>query len=224
VLKGKAKSKWLAYYMAMRARVFDIAVKQRLEKYADATVLHIGCGMDARYNRIKPDCMWYDMDFARVTEERRQYFAESEKYKMLAADATKPQEWLCNFEKGGRAIVVMEGVTMYLEKQLLENMILQLQQHFSEIIFIADFYTIFGVKASAYKNPIQSVGASVCNGVDSPDELVFNENIKFIKEWDMTPDFLIGEIKGADRRIFKKIFAGSFARKIYRMYEYIIKK
>ena len=31
-LKGKAKSKWLAYYMSMRGKVFDGAVLQRLDR------------------------------------------------------------------------------------------------------------------------------------------------------------------------------------------------
>ena len=224
VLKGKAKSKWLAYYMSMRGKVFDIATVQRLEKLPDSTVLHIGCGMDSRVCRINCGNKWYDMEFDEVITERRKYFSENDHYKMLSADARKPQEWLHNFEKDSTAVVIMEGVTMYIEKEMLKNLILQLQQYFSQIIFIADFYTTFGVKASKYKNPIKSVGASVCNGMDSAGELVFNDKITVVREWEMTPQELINEIQGTDRIIFRKIFAGSFAKKIYRMYEYHITK
>ena len=48
-IKGKSKSKWLCYNMAMRARVFDDWVRQMLESHTDATVIHIGCGLDSRY-------------------------------------------------------------------------------------------------------------------------------------------------------------------------------
>lgn len=47
-LKGKAKSKWLAYYMGMRSAVFDSWVRENLKKYPSACVLHIGCGMDSK--------------------------------------------------------------------------------------------------------------------------------------------------------------------------------
>ena len=35
-----------------------------------------------------------------------------------------------------------------------------------------------------------------------------------------TPDYLIDELKGMEKLIYKKVFAGSFAKKIYRLYEY----
>ena len=47
-LKGKSRSKWLAYFMAMRAAVFDRWLKEEMEKDKTAVVLHIGCGMDSR--------------------------------------------------------------------------------------------------------------------------------------------------------------------------------
>ena len=46
-MHGKAKSKWLAYNMAMRSRVFDDYVKDNIDD--DTLVLHLGCGLDSRY-------------------------------------------------------------------------------------------------------------------------------------------------------------------------------
>ena len=46
-LKGKASSKWLAYYMGVRSAVFDEWVKQQMAAVPNAVVLHIGCGMIA---------------------------------------------------------------------------------------------------------------------------------------------------------------------------------
>ena len=37
-LKGKAKSKWLAYYMGMRSAVFDTWVKKKIVQYPSASV------------------------------------------------------------------------------------------------------------------------------------------------------------------------------------------
>ena len=70
-LKGKSSSKWLAYYMAMRAAVFDDWLIKRLEEDKNATVLHIGCGMDSRTERVGDHGhKWYDVDFPEVTRLR----------------------------------------------------------------------------------------------------------------------------------------------------------
>ncbi len=47
-LKKKSRSKWLAYFMAMRARIFDEWVKSNACGKDDLIILHIGCGMDSR--------------------------------------------------------------------------------------------------------------------------------------------------------------------------------
>ena len=47
-LKGKSKSKWLAYYMGIRSAVFDEWLKQQMKNAPNAVVIHIGCGMDSR--------------------------------------------------------------------------------------------------------------------------------------------------------------------------------
>ncbi len=51
-LHGKAKSKWLCYYMGMRSAVFDYWLSSELERYPDAVVLGVGCGLDSRILRV----------------------------------------------------------------------------------------------------------------------------------------------------------------------------
>ena len=45
-LKGKSKSKWLAYFMAMRSASFDCWLQKQMDADPAAVVLHVGCGMD----------------------------------------------------------------------------------------------------------------------------------------------------------------------------------
>ena len=72
VLRGKAKSKWLAYNMAMRSRVFDDWTELMLAENEHALVLHVGCGLDSRCMRIKqPYDLWLDCDLADVIKVRR---------------------------------------------------------------------------------------------------------------------------------------------------------
>ena len=212
LLKGKSKSKWLAYYMGMRAAVFDRWAKEQMEADPIAMVLHIGCGMDSRCQRIQGR-NWFDVDFPAVIQERKRYYQETEDYRMISADITDPQ-WLEQFPKG-KAIVIMEGVSMYLPHEALKQALDRMAAHFESVHLLMDCYTTFAAKASRYRNPINDVGVTEVYGMDDPTTLD-----GFIREHDMTPQDLIDELQGMERKIFQTLYAGGVAKKMYRLYEY----
>lgn len=222
-LKGKSKSKWLAYYMGIRAAVFDSWVKERLLSEPDAVVLHIGCGMDSRILRAgNENVRWYDVDFPEVIEERKKYYAESDRYQMIEGDV-RNAEWLNEIQHKDRAIVVMEGVSMYLHAEELKGFFSALEAHFREISLLMDCYTVLAAKMSKYKNPINDVGVTEVYGTDDPEALQTGE-LTFIKEHSMTPQAFIDELKGTEKFIFRKLYAGGFAKKLYRLFEYAKEK
>ncbi len=219
-LKGKSKSKWLAYYMGMRSAVFDNWLLEEMKKDSEAVVLHIGCGMDSRVLRVGADeHQWYDIDFPSVICERKRYYAENDTYHMVEADV-RQKDWLATISKQKHAIVVMEGVSMYFEPQELKVVLEQISSHFEMVNLLMDCYTTMAAKASKYKNPINDVGVTDVYGLDEPRKLE-SSSFKFLKEHDMTPDVLINELEGFEKAIFKKLYSGSIAKKMYRMYEYI---
>lgn len=223
-LKGKAKSKWLTYFMAMRARVFDEWVKKQTEEFPDAMVLHIGCGMDSRILRVGQSVKnWYDLDFPDVIAEREKYYTETEHYQMLCGDASKPV-WLEKLPENKQVIVILEGISMYLKNEEVMGLFLALQQKFENVYVLMDVYTVFGAKASKYKNPINDVGVTKVYGIDNPEVVIQNKAMEFIKEHTMTPSNLVDELSGFDRWFFNLMFAGKATRKIYRIFEYRIKK
>ena len=110
-LKGKSKSKWLAYYMGIRSAVFDEWLNQRMTDLQDTVIIHIGCGMDSRVIRIGTDNhKWYDVDFAEVITERRKYYSESEHYQMIAGDAKEIEEYILS--RYGKEIYAVYGMSM----------------------------------------------------------------------------------------------------------------
>ena len=150
-LKGKSKSKWLAYYMGMRSRVFDDWVNEKLSKQKDSTVIHIGCGMDSRVERIgETNSTWYDVDFPEVIRERKRYYKESDSYKMIEGDA-RSCEWLDEIHKSHHAIILMEGVSMYLKEEEVRLLLENLSNHFDKLSILMDCYTILAAKMSKYK-------------------------------------------------------------------------
>ena len=218
-LKGKAKSKWLSIYMGMRAAVFDRWLSGKMEHHPDALVLHIGCGLDGRINRVENrNHMWFDIDFPEVITERKKYFEDIPGYTMLGADV-RESEWLDLLPSGGEAIVVMEGVSMYMDKQDLTNLLSRLRNRFEGLYLLMDCYTTFAAKISKFKNPVNEVGVFRLCGIDDPKELHLS-GVHAIAHYELTPYYLIDELTGAEKAIFQAIFAGSFARKLYQLHEY----
>ena len=217
-LKGKSRSKWLAMYMGMRAAVFDRWTVEAARQEPDAVVLHLGCGLEARVLRANVENKWYDLDFPDVIEVRRSYFPETDRYHMLGADL-REEGWLQTIPKGGSAIVVMEGISMYLKPEELRNLLVLLRGHFERVKLLVDCYTTFAAKASRYKNPINDVGVTEVYGLDSPSVMTEDTGFRFLREHDMTPEELISQLPGMERSIFRKVYAGSMSRKLYRMYE-----
>ena len=218
-LKGKSKSKWLAYYMGVRSAVFDEWVRQKIEDAPDAVVIHIGCGMDSRVMRVgASDHVWYDVDFAEVIEERKRYYSESDNYKMIAGDA-RDQNWLQSIPEKKQAIIVMEGISMYLTSEELRELTIRLCNHFEQLVLLMDCYTTLAAKMSRYKNPINDVGVTKVYGIDDPGMLK-SDKFVHVKEHEMTPKKYIDKLTGVERFIFGKLYAGSFSKKLYRLYEY----
>ena len=219
-LKGKSKSKWLAYYMAMRSAFYDEWAEKEIRKNPEAIVLHIGCGLDSRIERISAKCKcWFDIDFPEVIEERRKYFEVADGYQMLAADM-RLDYWKDSVEAGKDAIVIMEGVSMYFEPEQLYTLLKNLSGHFSSVNILMDCYTEKSAKASKYKNPINDVGVTHVYGYDNPQKLANRAGFAFKKEYDMTPKKYINELEGIEKSVFKYLFAGKIAKSMYRIYEF----
>lgn len=217
-IKGKSGSKWLAYYMGMRAAVFDRWLRGRMDADPSAVILHLGCGLDSRCLRVGTrGHLWFDVDFPDVIRERKRYYAENPEYKMLGADVRSSQ-WLAQVS-GGNAIVVLEGISMYLTPRELVGMLKEIGDRFGSVRVLMDCYTEFAARASKYKNPIRDVGVTQVYGLDDPGILEAS-GLSFIKEHEITPAALVSELRGMEKGIFRWVYAGGIARKLYRLYEY----
>ena len=219
-LKGKSKSKWLCYYMGMRSAVFDKWLKEKMSDDKNAVIVHIGCGMDSRIERVGTNNhQWYDVDFPDVITERKRYYKENEFYHMIESDA-RSNSWINTLPAKQNAIILLEGVSMYFTLDELKKLLTSLNNHFSSVELLIDFYTNRAASASKYKNPINDVGVTTVYGLDEPKLMEDNTGLKFISELDMTPLEMINELKGAEKFIFKHVFGGKFSKGMYRLFYY----
>lgn len=219
-LKAKSKSKWLAYYMGMRSAVFDNWVTEQLSKIPDAAVLHIGCGLDSRQLRVKiPVQAWYDIDFPEVIAERKRFYPETDSYHMIGIDA-RDSASLTSIPHYKNAVIIMEGISMYIKLDELQILLSRLTSHFTNVKLLMDCYTNFAAKASKYKNPINEVGVTEVYGIDDPLALTANTGLGFVCEHTMTPADMIHQLDKSEQLIFKSLYGGKIADKMYRLYEY----
>ena len=98
-----------------RSAHFDNWARQFLAVHPEATVVHLGCGLDARAFRLDPGpgVEWYDVDYPDVIDLRRQLFPSRDNYHVIAASVTDPG-WLAEVRSDRPTLMIGEGLTMYL--------------------------------------------------------------------------------------------------------------
>jgi len=72
--------------IVLRNRELDRHVQEFLARHEDAVVVHIGCGLDARFERVDDGHVdWSDLDLPEVIDLRRRLLgAEGPRYHHLA--------------------------------------------------------------------------------------------------------------------------------------------
>ena len=122
----------------LRARRLDDWTREFLAHQPDATVLHLGCGLDSRAFRLDvPETVrWYDLDFPDVIELRRRLYPERAGYRLLASSVTDPG-WLDEIPVDRPSLTIAEGVLPYLTEADVRQLLVRLTERLpsGELIF-----------------------------------------------------------------------------------------
>lgn len=137
------------YLVALRAKQFDEWTADFLQRHPDAVVLHLGCGLDSRAFRLElPDGVtWYDVDVPSVIEMRRRLYSESDRYHMIGSSVTEP-DWLERVPAGRPALIVAEGLLMYLQPDEARDLLQRLTDRFAAGEMLFDAASRWGVRIS----------------------------------------------------------------------------
>ena len=216
------QSRKLAIYMAMRAMQFDRYAREFAARHPEGLILQLGVGLDSRIRRVECANPWYDLDFPDVIALRRAYFPEDARYHLIGAPAL-PADWLADLPRAEHALVLAEGISMYLSGQDMRDLMAALQAHFRQVRFIFDAYSKAAAKLSALKNPINAVKAKIDFAMDNPEELLAGTEgmTAFLNEDIITRD-AINLLTGVDKWRFR--FMGRFGKNFYRIFGYELKK
>jgi O-methyltransferase involved in polyketide biosynthesis len=215
-------------YMAIRAYIMDNYTNRFLRDNPNAVVLHLGCGLDSRIERItekmgKRPRLWYDLDFPGVIAVRRQFYSQNENYRMIGSSVTD-LEWLDIVESGSYPVLIIaEGLTPYLKDEEIRELFLAFKKKFQQATFIFDAYSELSVKLSQRHNPVNKLGAKIRWGLDDPRKIeAIAEGIKHVDTKYFTGRYITGKLKGFTRVWFKAIYSNPFVNNLYRIYVFQI--
>ncbi|MBV8996344.1 MAG: class I SAM-dependent methyltransferase [Pseudonocardiales bacterium] len=168
-LKISAK---IAPNAAVRAKHFDGWTAEFLAEHERATVLHLGAGLDSRVWRVDPGpgVTWYDVDYPEVIEVRAKIFPERDNYRMIGTSVTAPQ-WLQQVPADLPALIVAEGLTMYLRPDDGHELFRRITGHFPRGVIAFDAHNRMAVRLMN-KRLTRVVGTPLLHwGIDDPREL-----------------------------------------------------
>jgi O-methyltransferase involved in polyketide biosynthesis len=173
--------------LILRVREFDRFVRQFLAAHPKSVVIHIGCGLDTRFERVDNGLVtWYDMDLPAVINLRHQFMPiKHKRYHLLEVSVFDPN-WIntVNSNHPTHILFLAEGVFSYFETQQVKDLVRDLRIHFpgSELVF--DGLVPWAVKADNLHLLVSRMGARMHFGLKNWREVEsWAEGIRLLEEW-----------------------------------------
>ncbi len=156
-----------------RSAHFDGWARQFLALHPEAVVLHLGCGLDARFFRLDPGpgVEWYDVDYPDVAELRRQLYPTRDHYHLVAASVTDPA-WFAEIPRDRPVLMIGEGLTMYLTEEDGIGLLRRIVAHGPSGELQFDAFNRLGIKSQWINTVVRRSGATLHWGIDGPDEVI----------------------------------------------------
>lgn len=159
--------------VALRAKQLDDWTAEFLAEHRQATVLHLGCGLDTRVQRLAPSSSvrWFDVDYPEVLDVRRRLLPPPPgDYRMVAASVTD-EAWLDAVPADRPTVAVFEGLTMYLHKEDGKRLIQRITGRFPSGQLLFDCYGTLGIRLQKLVPAVRNAGAHLYWGIDDPHEI-----------------------------------------------------
>ncbi len=207
--------------VCQRAKKLDLVTRDFLDEHPDCVVVQLGCGLDGRFLRVDNGRVtWYDLDMPPVIELRHHFFTESERYQMIAASVTG-LAWMDTIAAGRPALVVAEGLLMYLDEADVRQLVRRLHETFPGCRLIADVFNRLTARSVNNHPSLKQTGATIGWGLDDPHELEsWAPGIHLLEEWYFTDDPDLARLSLGYRLAYK--LAGTFkmAQRAHRIVYY----
>ena len=180
------------FAVIMRMNKFDSHVRNFLLRNPEAVVVHIGCGLDTRFDRVdNGQVQWFDLDVPEVMELRRKLLVgESSRYHTLATSVFDVG-WLDEIDKFNQHLIMFlaEGVLPYFEEDQVKSLVCKLRERFPGSEFVCDAHTSFVVWVDNLHLAHAKVKARLhWSFKDGRDMELWSDGIRLLDEWNYYED------------------------------------
>ncbi len=175
--------------IAVRAKILDDWARQFLSKFPDATVLHLGCGLDSRFYRLNvpASVQWFNVDFPDVIRLREQLYQDCPGMHSVSASITEAG-WLQMIPVDRPVFVLSEGVFPYLLPSEVRHLLHEITTTFSQGEIAFDSYPRLACWWLNRHHSIRATGAKLKWAVNDPQQVEkWNSHLKLVEVSDGFP-------------------------------------
>ena len=148
--------------MILKGREFDRISRDFMVRHPDAAVVHIGCGLDTRFERVDDGRVeWYDLDLPDVIALRRKLVGgEGARHHFLACSVLE-SGWMETVSAKGKrpSLFLAEGVFIYFEEAQVQSLVLTLRERFPGAELVFDAFSPFHLRIHNNKVDRTGIGA-----------------------------------------------------------------
>ncbi|PJI08553.1 MULTISPECIES: class I SAM-dependent methyltransferase [Clostridium] len=183
---SKFDNTWISQTgVAVRTELLDKGTKTFINKHPNAVVINIGCGLDTRFSRLDNNKInWYDLDLPEPIRIRKQFFDETERYKMISKSVFD-YSWINEIDISKRPVLIIaEGILMYFTEQEIKSLFNELVKAFKDAEVLFEMMPPSVTKMSKHHDTASKLGVKFNWGITSGKEMEsYNSKIRFIEEW-----------------------------------------
>lgn len=115
-----------------KAILLDEMVKDYIERNPDAVIVDVACGIDTRFYRVDNGRIhWYNMDLPETIEARNRLLGSHERVRDICKSVLD-ESWAEEVEAAGALLFLIEGFTMYANKQDVQKIFKIIRTNFRQ--------------------------------------------------------------------------------------------
>lgn len=173
--------------LIMRMNNFDNHVRDFLKRNPDAVVVHIGCGLDTRFERVDNGRVeWFDLDLPEVMALRQKLIqSENSRYHTLTTSVLE-DGWLEEVSrfKPRPFMFIAEGVFPYFEEAQVKSLFLKLRDRFPGAELVCDAHTPFVIRTDNLQLALSKVSARLRWGLKHGKDVEgWGDGLLLLDEW-----------------------------------------
>lgn len=182
--KNKEVSKGSQIGVAIRTEILDEQTVLFLNRFPDALVINLGCGLDTRFHRLETDQVtWFDLDVPEAINLRKLFFKETDKYKFIPKSVLD-FSWIKQIPKNRHVLFLAEGLLMYLKEDEVKSILKTINENFPGSQMLFEAMSPFIVKRSDKHPDVKKYDATFKWGIKSGKEIEkWDIGVKFISEY-----------------------------------------